>query len=318
MNRNDRRCGVILVGLLCSVAAACASDSSRQQAAFEGRTPRTVVALEARGDADSLAAAAELTSKSDAQRLALFTRAATLAPDRAELAWLRLEECERIEACDPTALAATLHRLDSDNGAAWAPLLDRAIRDGDAIATGKYLSAVGSSKRFDIYWNPSIAHLSRALVNVRTTDLSTALTAIIGTEATLAIPAYQNLSKACKPPALEESDRINVCRRIAEVMRSGDTYITEMIGVAIAKRVWPEGSPEYTDAVVARRVAQYRMNTQVAIPLTSLRTAAEAQEYLSLLATHRSEQEVALAVITGAGKSADPPADWKDSEPGGS
>lgn len=221
MDRNDRACRAILVGLVAFLVGACASDGSRQQAAFERKMPRTVVALETRGDADSLAAAAELTSKSDAQRLALFTRAATLAPDRAELVWLQLEECERVEACDPIALAATLHRLDSDNGAAWAPLLDRAIRDGDPTATRKYLSAIGSSKRFDIYWNPSIAHLSRALVNVRTTDLSTALTAIIGAEAALAIPAYQNLSKACKSPALEESDRINVCRRIAQVMRSG-------------------------------------------------------------------------------------------------
>jgi hypothetical protein len=31
-----------------------------------------------------------------------------------------------------------------------------------------------------------------------------------------------------------------------------------MIGLAVARRVWPEGSAEYQAAVEARRVAQYR------------------------------------------------------------
>jgi len=314
MNRIHRPLGIVLAGLLASHVAACASNDAQQQATFERRVPRTVAALKAQGDADSLAAAAEFTSKSDAQRLTLFTRAAALAPDRSDLVWLQLQECGRVEACDPTALATTLHRLDPDNGAAWAPLLDRAIRSADTDATTKALSAIASSKRFDIYWNPSIAHLSRAVVNVHTTDLSTALTAVIGTEAALAIPAYQNLSKTCKAPALEQSGRMDICRKIAEVMRGGDTYITEMIGLAIAKRVWPEGSSEYADAVGARRVGQYRMHTEGEILPASFRTDAEAQTYVTLLATHRAEQEVALAVITAAGKSPEPPADWK--EPG--
>jgi hypothetical protein len=314
MNRIHRPLGIILAGLLACHVAACASDDAQQQATFERKVPRTVEALNAQGGADSLAAAAEFTSKSDAQRLTLFARAAALAPDRADLVWLQLEECGRVEACDPAALAATLHELDPDNGAAWAPSLDRAIRDGDADATNKSLSAIASSKRLDIYWNPSIARLSRAVANVHTMDLSTALTAVIGSEAALAIPAYQNLSKSCKAPVLEQPGRIDICRKIADVMRGGDTYITEMIGVAIAKRVWPEDSPEYADAVAARRIGQYRMRTEGEILPASFRTDAEAQKYVTLLATHRAEQEVALAVITAAGKSPEPPADWK--EPG--
>jgi hypothetical protein len=38
-------------------------------------------------------------------------------------------------------------------------------------------------------------------------------------------------------------------------MRGGDTYLTEMIGVAISKRAWPEGGAEYVEAVGAIRVA---------------------------------------------------------------
>jgi hypothetical protein len=174
MNKNHSPFEILLAGLLASLVVACTSDDAQRQTGVEWQVPRTVAALKVQGDADSLAAAAELTSKSDAQRLTLFTRAVALAPDRSDLVWLQLEACGRVESCDPTAIAATLHRLDPDNGAAWAPLLDRAIRDGDADATNGSLSAIASSKRFDIYWNQSIAYLSTAVVNVHTMDLSTA------------------------------------------------------------------------------------------------------------------------------------------------
>lgn len=281
------------------MVAACASEGSGQQAAFEGTLLRTQTALAAAGDADSLAAAAELTDWSrtnESRRFALLTRAATLAPDRADLVWLEIEACRRINTCDSTPFVATLHRLDPDNGAAWASLLDAASERGDAVAINRYLGAIADSKRFDIYWNASIAHLTAAVLKVGTMDASTALTTLIGTEAALALPPYKNISQACKAPATEDARRLNSCRSIATVMRSGDTYLTEMMGIAIAKQVWPESSAEFMDAVAARRLAEYRMRS-----VTSPHTNAEALEYLKLLTTHRAEQEAGLAVITGGG-----------------
>ena len=321
MRRNGSTYIVVIAGLIAALVAACALDGDRQQTAFDRKLPRTLAALHAAGDADSLAAAAELTEwpkGNDTERFSLLARAAALAPTRADLVWLQMDTCARISACDLAGLAATLHAQDPENGAAWAPLLDRAMRGGDTEATDKYLSAIASSKRFDIYWNRSIARLSTAVVNVHTMDTPTALTAVIGTEAALAIPVYQYLSKACKPPALEEPGRMDTCRGIANVMRNGDTYITEIVGVAIAKRVWPEDSAQYATAVAERRVAQYRMHMQGTIILTSFRTDAEALKYVKLLATHRAEQEVALAVIAGAGKNSNPPAEWEEPIPGGS
>jgi hypothetical protein len=98
-------------------------------------------------------------------------------------------------------------------------------------------------------------------------------------------------------------------------MRNGDTYITEMVGIAIAKRVWPETSAEYAEAVEARRLGQYRMRMEGKITLTALRRDAGAVAYLQLIGTHRSEQEVALAVIANAEKNPTPPPDWKESLP---
>jgi hypothetical protein len=188
-------------------------------------------------------------------------------------------------------------------------LLNAASKRGDAVAINRYLGAIANSKRFDIYWNASIAHLTAAVLKAGTMDASAALTAMMGTEAAFAIPAYQDITHACKAPATEDVGRLNTCRSIATVLRSGDTYITEMIGIAIARQVWPDRSAEFMDAVAARRLAQYRMRMAGTTTLASLRTNAEALDYLRLLAAHRAEQEVALAVITGAGKNPNPPAD---------
>jgi hypothetical protein len=49
---------------------------------------------------------------------------------------------------------------------------------------------------------------------------------------------------------LNQSDRRD--RGIAKALQNGDTYITKMIGVAIAKRVWPEDSPEWKAAAEDR------------------------------------------------------------------
>ena len=80
-----------------------------------------------------------------------------------------------------------------------------------------------------------------------------------------------------------------------------------MVGVYLARRVWPERSAEYQSAVNARRVAQYR--TQADDRLTTRRRLDNTwvQSRLELLATHDTEQDVVLADITRAGLNPDPP-----------
>ena len=306
---DGRAVKAVLAVVLSALLAACAADG--RQTALERELQRTQVALNAATDADSLAAAAELsdwsTGEGHPKRFALLTRAAASAPDRPDLVWLEIEACHHVDACDPTRLVETLHRLDPENGAAWASLLDAASRRGDAVAMNRYLEAIASSKRFDIYWNESIAHLTAAVLKVGALDATTALTELIGTGAAFALPPYHNIAEGCSAPATNDVGRRDVCRSIATVMRNSDTYITEMVGIAIATRVWPQGSSEFTDAVGARRVMEYRMSIQAE---ASIDTDAGARSYLALLTTHRTEQEVVLAVIAEEGKSPDPPADW--------
>jgi hypothetical protein len=143
-------------------------------------------------------------------------------------------------------------------------------------------------------------------------DLPTALVLVIGVTAAEAIPGYERMSGACKGADLERADTLAACRRLAVALRRGDTYITEMIGIAIAKRVWTEGSPEYQDALEARRVARYRMDAYIHVSTASNWDNAQSERYLQMLESHRTEQEEALAEIMQAGVDPDPPKDWKD------
>jgi hypothetical protein len=280
----------------------------------------TYAALLAAGDADSLAAAAavgDVRSVTPEQRLALLSSAVTLAPARADLAWLQLEACTRVAACDAEPIAMRLHVLDAANGDAWLPLLDRATKRNDAAGVAKYLSSIASSTRFDVYWTAAIAQLSRAVIRTHTVDVRSALLAVIGGQAALSVPALQTLAHACGADALGEPGRVASCRQIAHAMRGGDCYVVELVGTAIERRVWPEGSPQYLDAVAARKVAHYQILEQSDIPGAALLTEAHASQLLELMSTKRKEQEVAAAIIKAAARDPMPPPGWTDSRDGG-
>ncbi len=306
----------LCIALAVLVLSGCISEAAREEQS-ERRMQRTLAALNKAEDADSLAVAATLVGMShddDQQRLSLLKRAAAIAPARPDLLWLEMDFCSRIATCDLAPLAESLHALDPENGAAWAPLFNQATNRNESNAAERYFDSIARSKRFDIYWNSSIARFATAVIDTNMMNPQSALTTVIGMEAAHAIPAYKNLSDACKSPELEASGRIDTCRRIAGVLRNGDTYITEMVGVAIAKRVWPENSAEYADAVAARRVAQYRMRSAGLIP--DLGSRAQTLYYIGRLSMYRRDQDVFLANIKTAGERSEPPDDWTESQPG--
>ena len=305
-----------LVGLLC---AGCVVTDARHHAGYEQTVERTTRALIAAGDADSLAAAAELGWPKDdpIKRLTLIARAVAAAPDRPDLVWLNLQRCRDVESCDPKPLEAQLHALDPANGAAWSSSVARSDKNEDTAAVRKDIAAIANSERFDVYWNVTIVHTANAVIKVGTLDSPSAVVGAIGAAAAMAIPGYAPIAKAFKGELLKDPDLLATCRQISSVMRHGDTYITEMIGVAIAKRVWPEASTEYRDAVDAERLNRYRMATGVRLSNSHAWNRKYAEKYLHLLATHKTEQEVFLAEITNAGLSPTPPKDWTDRPPGG-
>jgi hypothetical protein len=300
------------LALLC---VGCAANSTRHLAADERNIQRTKEALITAGDADSLAAAAMfLYGPGDApsQRLALILRAVAAAPDRADLVWLNLRFCSEVESCDPEPIAARLHALDPANGAAWWVSIARSGKLKDTAAVRRDILAIANSERFDIYWNATILHATNATLKVHTLDTRTALVEIVGSVAAMAIPPYQEISNACKGDQLEDPDVVQICRRVSAAMRQSDMYISEMVGISIAKRVWPQGSPEFLAAADARRLARYRMDTMNKTIIAQTESDQSAETYLELLATFRTEQEVIRAAIVDAGLNPTPPADWAD------
>jgi hypothetical protein len=295
-----------MLGLMTVRPSAAAADDPVQL---------TRAALMTAGDPDSLAAAAYLsTHQTDGERLALIARAAAAAPDRRYLAWMQLQACMRVDTCDVKPVELHLRTLDPGNAAGWSGSLERAAAVKDARQVQAALAAMAASERFDLYWNPIIAHTAEAIIRTGRMDTSTAVVAAMGAGAAQAVPAWQQISHVCRGEALEEPGVRDTCRRVSAVLRRGDTYIAEMFGLSLAKRLWPADSPEYGEVVQARRVMHYRMEAESKL-IPDPVDAERASHLLLLLGTHRTEQEAYVADIVAAGVKPDPSPDWTESPP---
>jgi hypothetical protein len=288
----------------------CATSTDVRSARMDQRFRAAATILERQTEADSLAAAALLRSSEGKSERAvdLMTSAMTAAPERADLVWLTIQLCQRVSSCDSEPKEAWLRSLDASNGAGWLKELLRASASKDEAAIGAALTALSHTEHFDVYWTVLIAHLTPPIAATREVPLREAIVDVIGILAAQALPIYQVVSKLCKDDGLSDADVIADCRGIALTFERGDTYITEMVGVTIAKRVWPADSAEWREATEAKRIYQYRS-------ALSLRSAAHmdarwASRYLALCGQNRREQDVELALVIDEGKNPNPPADW--------
>jgi hypothetical protein len=297
---------VLLIGLLL-LALGSPALPEIPQAKADRRTEQTIAALTHNTDADSLAAAGLLSlTKHREQSLPLIARAIAAAPERADLVWLQALRCNQLPPCDPEPMEHRLRELDPANGAGWWSALARAGAAHDTEGTDAALAAISHSDRLDIYWTTLVAHLGTAVANTKKMSLAESEVAIIGYVAAQAIPAYLHISTSCKGERLQQTGVTEVCRGVAKALQRGDTYITEMIGVTIAKRVWPEDSPEWKAAAEERRVYEYRSGFYLKM---TQREITHPGEYLTLCAQNRREQDVLLAQLIDAGINPNPPAE---------
>jgi hypothetical protein len=242
--------------------------------------------------------------------LVLIRRATTAASERPDLAWLEIQICREVASCNPELQELHLRDLDPTNGAPWINALVRANTSNDEAAKTAALTALARTDRVDIYWTTLIVHLTRALADTRKIPQEEALVTVIGAVSDEAIPPFGSTSNMCKGERLNSAEVMENCRRVALAFERGDTEITAMLGVAIAKRVWPVDSPEFNAAVEARRAYDYRarllLNSAVNWPFD----AAATEKFLSLCAQYRREQDVERAEIIQAGNNPDPPPSW--------
>jgi len=294
-------------------AATSAGNGRHDQRDYERKVASARAALIATADPDSLTAAALLSvwlKDGPARSLTLIARAAAEAPDRAGITWLHAQFCAREKSCNPDTVISHLRALDPTNGVAWIDPVSRRATSGTPTSRAR-LAAVAHAERFDVYLNSIVTHTTSAIIKTKTMDTPSALTSVLGLAVAEAIPAYTQLTNLCKGDALKDLQVLDDCRRLSVVLRRGDTYISEMVGTAIAKRAWAEGDREYQDALSARRTIHYRMAMELKVDVDQLNEEF-ASSYLELVASHRTEQEVGLAQLIRAGISPDPPDDWKD------
>jgi hypothetical protein len=292
---------------LLALCTGCTAFQEAHDARVELRMQHVAKVLANGSSADSLSAAALLGfSKSPGLSLSLMGRATSAAPDRPDLVWLQIQMCQSQPPCDPLLPQLRLQTLDASNGAGWVGALSRADSANDGIGRTVALAAIGHAERFDIYWTALIGRLGRAVADTRAVPVAEAEVRIIGLVASLAIPAYKPISDACEGERLQHAETVEVCRAVARALEHGDTYITEMLGVAIAKRVWAEDSPEWKAATEARRLYEYRTRF---LPSDARWIASHADETLRLCAQHRREQDVLLAQLVARGENPNPPSE---------
>lgn len=114
------------------------------------------------------------------------------------------------------------------------------------------------------------------------------------------------MTRSCKGERLRRPGMIETCRGVAKALEGGDTYITEMIGVAMAQRLWPKDSPQWRAAGEERRLYQYRSKLWEKIDRDP-RADTAVSNYLALCQSNHREQDVFRARLIQAGYDPDLP-----------
>jgi hypothetical protein len=285
-----------------------------KQAHEEERLRRLQAELIARGDPDSLGAAAliarTLTGVVSPSSLELATSAYSGAATRADLAYLLLQMCEREVTCDPQPLEARVRLLDPDNGISWLYVLVRATRDNDLEQRDTARAGLAQSQRVDLYWNKTVSRLTAAAAGKAGFAATDIMVELIGIEAALPMP-LQPVSRACSAQEIQQPEVLTQCRRIAAAFRQGDTRLLEIYGSSLAARLWPADSAESRSIATERRALHYQMDlmTRNAAKVDSPQATQTLAGYFSRYPT---EQAAFRALYVQLGLNPDPPATWVD------
>lgn len=299
--------------------ASLVSDRGTSARTERYRSGRALAAqlLIARGDAESLAAAAALSffgpargTRTDfaADHIAAIELAAEASdrdPENAAIAWLRLELSASTAGYDIRDAATTMRWVDADNAAAWLASLAAAERERNATEIDRILAAMAQGARFDLYWNRTVVLLYDALKRIaeglprsyvasdaeRFSEASSVASAEV-------LPSLQPLLGACvrEPGALERRES---CSRIARIMQRSDAVIAQLAGLSIEKH-W--AAPDGRDArAVAerRRTLEWRVATasQADEPLLPWMKSAQARHRIATMRALPREEDVDVAIL---------------------
>ena len=215
-----------------------------------------------RSRTETLASSADMHERLGAALLAQFQRdknasdyrrsldaVVEAAPDDVLAAWLRAHACGSEQGCDADAAARHLARLEPDNGAAWMPALDQAMRADDIVGAESLLQQAARAGRFDPHWGETAQLARKAIGTPASTPACTAAAAAIGEALELGRPGTPDdlaLASASSVPALPSlhhflalcplhkaipSSRLSACRAVFQRMAESDTLLAHMVGL---------------------------------------------------------------------------------------
>jgi hypothetical protein len=271
--------------------------------------------LAARGDANSLAAAAALSFSGSATRIKtdsaadrsaaveLAVKASEIDPDNPSIGWLRLQLCANTPGCDFRDAATTMRWVDADNSAAWLPTLAAAQKDKDSVEVDRILADMAQGVRFDFYWNRTVVLLFDALkkaagrlpVNYLPSDAAR-LSEAIGLSAEIIAPIAPVLS-ACRESA--GAERRETCLKLSKVMQRGDTVAAQVAGFNLERRLSPPDSKEARVSAEHKHVLEWRMAaaSQFDVPVLPWLKSARARARVAQMRAMPREEDVAIAVL---------------------
>jgi hypothetical protein len=271
--------------------------------------------LRKRNDADSIAAAALFSVRSDpANALRLIGQARSVVPGRPELTLLHVQICTRSVGCDPKPLESEMRKQDPQNGVGWSGDISRAYEGKNEEALDAAIGAAGRARQFNSYFMTLAARLSEATAKSKSMPLNDAIIAVSGELAGFGLPNYPSISRGCAAERMKRPGLLEFCRQLAAALMAGDTLIAEGIGVAIAKRAWPIDSPQWQAATEVRRVSNYRSTTLSNLESTGNWDEANAANYLRLIKAHPREQEALTAQLVAQDVDPTPPDGWGEPE----
>lgn len=322
--RNTRRwLGALLVaviGLPPGDARAIVSQAPVRRADDEARE---VAFLVQQGTAGSLAAASLLTHLIDAppdshqqpDAAALMQRAAALAPQRPEILWLLLRDCEMRQCAEKESIVARLRAADPDNGLALLPEL-RASQGGAPAETTRIIAAIGDAKTFTLYWNKSLVMLFDAMTHGPTARPATALTHdaddrlthAAGVLAAIDVPPFKPIRSACGEDQFQETGRRAACEKLMARLDAADCIIAQSLSVSVQLKWWPPGSPA-AQGLQARRLQQEYL-VQAAGRVRGEHVNEDAVTRVAAMRSTATEAEADAAVLAAFHEPAVRPADW--------
>ncbi len=277
------------------------------------------------GTPDALATAsllAHLVQSDDSEQSesadpsALIQKAVALAPNRPELIWLQLRDCEQRRCPDQTAIAGRLQALDRDNGLAWLSDL-RPLPNLEAAGITRTLTRIAAGEHPRVYWNKLAVMMFGALTHhdrsrpatAITRDADDRLTHVTSILAAVTIPALQSLAHACRLDQFDLPGRRSACEAVMTRLQSSDAALVQDLSVTLQESWWPEDSSEY--AALRTLYLQQRYLTVESNRERQGRADRDAELRVAAMRRLEREDEVERTLLSDFHEPLERPSSWR-------